>query len=184
MATFAPSITSVIIRHCGWSVQFFAGSATQVALMGCVINKDAPLEWRAPGKDVSGDGPCRSMTEGADLGQTGEFARIEQAILPAAAHEAERRDQPAELQVLHHQRPRGHGHTEAGDGRLEQEIEMLEALPLRRIDGRRLAARQPIRPGIGARLGWRTCDVAAQRVGAACGARRAWDCRPDRSPRS
>jgi hypothetical protein len=26
-----------------------------VALMGCVINKDAPLEWRAPGKDEDHD---------------------------------------------------------------------------------------------------------------------------------
>jgi hypothetical protein len=25
--------------------------ATPAALMGCVIRKDAPLEWRAPGKD-------------------------------------------------------------------------------------------------------------------------------------
>ena len=27
--------------------------ATPVALMGCVIDKDAPLEWRAPGKDAA-----------------------------------------------------------------------------------------------------------------------------------
>jgi hypothetical protein len=26
--------------------------ATPVALMGCVVDKDAPLEWRAPGKEA------------------------------------------------------------------------------------------------------------------------------------
>ena len=40
---------------------------------------------------------------------------MQEAVAPRAAHEAERRDQAAELEILHDQRPRSHGDTEAAD---------------------------------------------------------------------